>query len=82
MTSAVDSLSQTQSITHLFTTGRQACIPSDATSDVQVALSMSTEVDGARCDVDVHQIINDSALDVVEYTVHQIPLTHVHYFNV
>ncbi len=82
MTNAVDRLSQTQSITHLSTTRRQACIPSDATSDIKVALSMSTEVDGARCDVDVHQIINDSALDVVEYTVHQIPLTHVHYFNV
>lgn len=76
------SFTDTYTVTHLFTTGRQAWIPSDATSDVEVALSMATEVDGAWCDVDVHQIINDSALNVVEDAVHQIPLTHVHYLNV
>lgn len=39
---------------------------------------MATQVDGARRDVDVHQVVDDSALDVANDTVHQVPEAHVH----
>lgn len=43
---------------------------------------MATQVDGAWCDVNVHQVVDDSALDVVEDTVDQVTAAHVHDFNV
>lgn len=43
---------------------------------------MATQVDGAWCDVDVHQVVDDSALDVVEDTVDQVTTAHVHDLNV
>ena len=43
---------------------------------------MATEVDGARRDVDVHQVVDDPALDVVQDPVHQEPQTHVHDLDV
>lgn len=38
---------------------------------------MPAQVDGARCDVDVHEVIHDSALDVILDSVHQVPPAHV-----
>lgn len=38
---------------------------------------MATQVDGARRDVDVHEVVNDSALDVVLHVVHQVSAAHV-----
>lgn len=61
---------------------RQARVSSDATIDVQITLSMASEVDGAWGDVNVHQIIYDSALNVVKHTIYQISLAHLHYFNI
>lgn len=43
---------------------------------------MAAQVDGAWCDVDVHEVVDDPALDVVQNPVDQIPLTHVHDFDV
>ena len=43
---------------------------------------MPTEVDGSRRDVDVHQVVDDPALDVVQHPVHQVAPTHVHDLNV
>lgn len=43
---------------------------------------MATQVDGARRDVDVHQVVDDSALDVVHDAVHQVTTAHVHDLNV
>lgn len=67
-----------QSHTHLFSSGRQARISSDPPLDVEVALTVATQVDGTRRDVDVHQVVDDSALDVVEDAVHQVATAHVH----
>lgn len=39
---------------------------------------MATQVDGSRRDVDVHQVVDDSALDVIEDAVHQVTAAHVH----
>lgn len=69
-------------ITHLFPSGRQARVSSNPPLDVEVALAVATQVDGARCDVDVHQVVDDSALDVVEDAVHQVAPAHVHDLNV
>jgi hypothetical protein len=39
---------------------------------------MPAEVDGAGGHVDIHEVVHDSTLDVVSYTVHHIALPHVH----
>ena len=43
---------------------------------------MPTEVDGSRRDVDVHQVVDDPALDVVQDPVHKETQTHVHDLDV
>lgn len=68
--------------THLFSSGRQTRVPPDPSLDVQVALTVATQVDGTWCNVDVHQVVDDSALDVVKDTVHQVTTAHVHYLYV
>lgn len=64
--------------THLFSSGRQARISTDSSFDVEVTLTVATQVDRTWCNVDVHQVVDDSALDVVKDTVHQVTTTHVH----
>lgn len=68
--------------THLFPPGRQARISSDPPLDVEVALTVAAQVDGTRRDVDVHQVVDDSALDVIEDAVHQVTTAHVHDLDV
>lgn len=63
---------------HLFSSGRQARVSSDPSLDVEVTLTMAAQVDGAWGDVDVHQVVDDSALDVVEDTIDKETATHVH----
>ena len=67
---------------HLLAPARQARVSSDASFDVVVTLSMATQVDGAWCDVDVHQVVDDPALDVGLDLVHQVPPAHIHYLDV
>lgn len=43
---------------------------------------MATQVDGTRRNVDVHQVVDDSALDVIEDAVDQVTATHVHDLDV
>lgn len=69
---------QTRTETDLFPPGRQAGVSSDASLDVEIALAMTTEVDGAWSDVDIHQVVDDSALDVVNNAVHQVSTAHIH----
>lgn len=64
--------------THLFSSGRQARISSNPSLDVEVTLPVATQVDGTWSDVDVHQVVDDSALDVVKDAVHQVTTAHVH----
>jgi len=56
---------------------RQARVSPDAAQQVELALPVATQVDGARRDVDVHQVVHDAALDVVLDPVHQVPAAHV-----
>ncbi len=46
-----------------------------------VALSVPTQVDGVRVHVDVHEVVDNLALDVVLYPVHQKPPAHIHHLN-
>lgn len=64
--------------THLFPPGRQARVSSDASLNVEVTFTVATQVDRAWCDVDVHQVVDDSALDVVKDAVHQVATAHIH----
>lgn len=43
---------------------------------------MPAEVDGARCDVDVHEVVHYTALDMILNLVHQISGAHVEDLNV
>lgn len=67
---------------YLLSSWREARVPSDSTIDVELALAMAAQVDGARRDVNVHEVVDDPALDVVQHPVDQVPLTHVHDFDV
>ena len=60
----------------------QPRITPNPTPDIEVALAVPAEVDGARRDVDVHQVIHDAALDVVQDPVHQVPPAHIHDLDV
>lgn len=57
-------------------------VASDATHEVQLALTVATQVDGPRGDVDVHEVVDDPALNVVLDPVHQVSAAHVEDFNV
>lgn len=67
---------------NLFAPGGEARVSSDAALDVELALAVATQVDGARRDVDVHEVVDDPALNVVQHAVHQVALTHVHDLDV
>lgn len=62
---------------NLSPTCRQPRVSSYAAHQVELALSVATQVDGARCDVNVHEVVDYPALDVVLDPVHQIPTAHV-----
>lgn len=66
---------------YLFTSGRQLRVSSDAALDVVVALSVSTQVDGVRVHVNVHEVVDNFALDVVLYPVDQKTSAHVHHLD-
>lgn len=68
--------------TYLFASGREARVPPDAALDVELALAVATQVDGARRDVDVHEVVHDPALDVVQHPVDHVSLTNIHNFDV
>lgn len=49
--------------------------------EVEFTLAVSAEVNGAGLDVDVHQVVDDSALDVILDPVHKEPPPHVDHFD-
>lgn len=67
---------------YLFASGRETRVSADSTLDVELALTVAAQVDGARRDVNVHEVVDDPALDVVQHSVDQVPLAHVHDFDV
>lgn len=67
----------THTLTNLCPARRQPGVSPDATHEVEFALSVATQVDGSRRDVDVHEVVHDPALNVVLDPVHQVPAAHV-----
>lgn len=63
---------------YLFPTRGKFRISSDASFNIVFALSVSTQVDGVRVHMDVHEVVDDLALDVVLHPVHQKTLAHVY----
>lgn len=43
---------------------------------------MAAQVDGARRDVNVHEVVHDPTLDVVQHSVDHVSLTDIHNFDV
>lgn len=72
----------TSASTDLPAPGGQPWVPADPALEVELALPMPAEVDGAGCHVDVHEVIYNAALDVVSHAVHDIALPHVHDLDV
>ena len=56
---------------------RQPRVPPDASQQVEFTLPVTAQVDGARRDVDVHEVVDDPALDVALDPVHQVPAAHI-----
>lgn len=66
---------------HLLAPVGEARVPSNPALEVELALPMSTEVNGAGLDVDVHQVINNPALDVILNPVDQEPPANIDDFD-
>lgn len=66
---------------YLLSPGREPRVSTDTTFDVQITLSMPAQVDGAGRDVDIHKVVNNSALYVVLNPVHQVPPPHIYDLN-
>lgn len=75
-------LKNTKQKTNLCPARGKPRVASDATHEVQFALTVATQVDGPRGDVDVHEVVDDPALNVVLDPVHQVSAAHVEDFNV
>lgn len=63
---------------YLFPTRGKFRISSDASFNVVFALSVPTQVNGVRVHMDVHEVVDDLALDVVLNPVHQKTLAHIY----
>lgn len=60
---------------------REAGVAAQPALQVVGALAVSAQVDGARLDVDVHQVVDDLALDVVLDAVDQVAAAHVDHLD-
>lgn len=68
-------------ITHLLPSRGKFRVSSDAAFHVVVALPVPTQVDGVRVHMDVHEVVDNLALDVVLHAVHQETAAHVHHLD-
>ncbi|KAA8579965.1 hypothetical protein FQN60_005500, partial [Etheostoma spectabile] len=66
---------------YLFAPRREACVPTQPALHVVGALSVPTQVDGAWLDVDVHQVVDNLALDVILDPVDEEAPTHVYHLD-
>jgi len=71
-----------EGLTYFFPPDRQSRVPSYSPFQIEFAFSMSTEVDWPRSHMDVHEVVDNSALDVIHYSVHKVTPSNVHNFNV
>lgn len=60
---------------------RQARIAAQTPLQVVGGLAVPAEVDGSRLDVDVHQVVDDLALDVVLNAVDEVTASHVDHLD-
>lgn len=65
----------------LLAAGWKLRVSPDASLHVVVALAVPAQVDTVGVHTDVHEVVDDLALDVVLYAVHQETATYVHHFN-
>ena len=66
---------------HLSAPRRKACVTSQTPLQVVSALAVPTQVDGPGLDVNVHQVVDDLALDVVLDAVDEVPASHVDHLD-
>lgn len=66
---------------HLSAPRRQAGIASQAPLQVVGALPVPTQVDGSGLDVNVHQVVDNLALDVVLDAVDEVTASHVNHLD-
>lgn len=59
----------------------QARVSSDLPLKIVLTLSVPTQVDGTRLHVDIHQVVHNSALNVVLNSVHQESPAHIDHLN-
>lgn len=52
-------------MTHLLSPHREARVTPNPSQQIVLALSMPTKVNGARLDVNIHEVVDNLALDVV-----------------
>lgn len=43
---------------------------------------MSTEVDGTRSYMDIHEVVNNPTLDMIHYMIYKITPSNIHDFNI
>lgn len=55
----------------------EARVTSNLPLEVELAFTMPTEINGAGLDMDVHQVVNDPALDVILNPVDQEPPANI-----
>lgn len=66
---------------YLSTSSREARVSSQSALQVVLTLAMSTQVNGAWLDMDVHQVVDDAALDVILDAVHEESAAHVNHLD-
>lgn len=68
--------------TYFFPPDRQSGISSYSPLQVEFTFSMPTEVDWPRSHMDIHEVVDDPALDVIHYSVHKVTPSDIHNFNI
>lgn len=56
---------------------RQPRVSPNTTHEVELALAVATQVDGPWRHMNVHEVVDDPALDVVLDPINQVPAAHV-----
>lgn len=69
------------SLLYLFAMRREASVTPHPSLQIVRALPVPTQVDGSGLDVDVHQVVNDLALNVILDAVDEKTATHIDYLD-
>lgn len=66
---------------YLLPSCRQPCVSANLAEQIALALTMSTKVDGAWLNMNIHKVIDYFTLDVILDTVNKEALAHIDHFN-